>query len=140
MVKEDLGTFSNQKFPELTIEDIKKVSDYIFKKEADIILGDDILKRTGYIVRECKLLESDRKGYFLYLSALPERIKEIDELLEDLPIEKLSGKEAKDIIKKTLHLPESYVPMAFFTVGYPLKSIHAPPRKELQEIIYDLNV
>ena len=47
---------------------------------------------------------------------------------------------AKDIIKKTLHLPESYVPMAFFTVGYPLKSVHAPPRKELQEIIYDLNV
>ena len=74
--------------------------DYDVKKEADIILGDDILKRTGYTVRECKLLESDRKGYFLYISALPERIKEIDELLEDLPIEKLSGKEAKDIIKK----------------------------------------
>ena len=74
--------------------------DYDVKKEADIILGDDILKRTGYIVRECKLLESDRKGYFLYLSATPEKLKEIDELFGDLPIEKISGKEAKDIIKK----------------------------------------
>ena len=74
--------------------------DYDVKKEADIILGDDTLKRTGYIVRECKLLESDRKGYFLYLSALPEKLKEIDELFDDLSIEKLSGKEAKDIINK----------------------------------------
>ncbi|MFX1345158.1 MAG: coenzyme F420-0:L-glutamate ligase [Promethearchaeota archaeon] len=47
---------------------------------------------------------------------------------------------AKNIIKKTLNLPESYVPMAFFTVGYPLKSVRAPPRKKLQEIIYELNV
>jgi coenzyme F420-0:L-glutamate ligase/coenzyme F420-1:gamma-L-glutamate ligase len=45
---------------------------------------------------------------------------------------------AKDIIKSTLNLPESYVPMAFFTVGYPLKTIQAPPRKKLQEIIYKL--
>jgi coenzyme F420-0:L-glutamate ligase/coenzyme F420-1:gamma-L-glutamate ligase len=45
---------------------------------------------------------------------------------------------AKIIIKETLNLPESYVPMAFFTVGYPIKSVHAPPRKKLQEIIYEL--
>ncbi len=74
--------------------------DYDVKKEADIILEDDAIKRTGYTVRECKLLESDRKGYFLYISALPKRLKEIDELLGDLPVEKLSGKEAKHIIKK----------------------------------------
>ncbi|NYT00189.1 MAG: hypothetical protein GKB99_00480 [Methanocellales archaeon] len=74
--------------------------DYDVKKEVDIILEDDILKRTGYIVRESKLLGSDRKGYFLYISALPEKLKEIDGLLGDLPIEKLSGKESKDIIKK----------------------------------------
>ncbi|MFW9880455.1 MAG: nitroreductase family protein, partial [Candidatus Thorarchaeota archaeon] len=47
---------------------------------------------------------------------------------------------AKDIIKETLHLPESYVPMAFFTVGYSLKTVQAPPRKQLQEIIYELNI
>jgi coenzyme F420-0:L-glutamate ligase/coenzyme F420-1:gamma-L-glutamate ligase len=45
---------------------------------------------------------------------------------------------AKDIIKSTLNLPKPYVPMAFFTVGYPQKKIQAPPRKELQEIIYNL--
>ncbi len=74
--------------------------DYDVKKEVDIILGEDTLKRTGYTVRECKLLESDRKGYFLYLSGTPEMLKEIDELFDDIPIERLSGKEAKDIIKK----------------------------------------
>ncbi|MFW9882154.1 MAG: coenzyme F420-0:L-glutamate ligase [Candidatus Thorarchaeota archaeon] len=47
---------------------------------------------------------------------------------------------AKDIIKKTLNLPESYIPMAFFAVGYPLKRIQAPHRKELHDIIYKLKV
>jgi len=44
---------------------------------------------------------------------------------------------AKNIINQTLKLPESYVPMAFFTVGYSLMNIQAPPRKELQEIIFE---
>jgi coenzyme F420-0:L-glutamate ligase/coenzyme F420-1:gamma-L-glutamate ligase len=46
----------------------------------------------------------------------------------------------KDIIKKILKLPESYVPMAFFTVGYPLKTVHPPSRKELQDVIFELKV
>jgi len=46
---------------------------------------------------------------------------------------------AKDIIKKSLELPETYIPIAFFTVGYPLKSIQAPNRKMLNEIIFELN-
>ncbi|MFX1325232.1 MAG: nitroreductase family protein [Promethearchaeota archaeon] len=46
----------------------------------------------------------------------------------------------KDIIKETLLLPESYIPMAFFTVGYPLKSVQPPTRKDLQEIIYKPNI
>lgn len=74
--------------------------DYDVKKELDKILEEDLLKRTGYIVRECKVIGSARKGYFLYLCGTPERIKKIDELFADLPIEKLSGKEAKEIIKK----------------------------------------
>jgi coenzyme F420-0:L-glutamate ligase/coenzyme F420-1:gamma-L-glutamate ligase len=44
---------------------------------------------------------------------------------------------AKNIINQTLNLPESYLPMAFFTVGYPLMDIQAPPRKELHEIIFE---
>jgi len=47
---------------------------------------------------------------------------------------------AKEIIKEVLKLPESYIPMAFFTVGYPLKTTKAPNRKELKEIIYELSV
>ena len=44
---------------------------------------------------------------------------------------------AKNIIKETLNLPDSYMPMAFFTVGYPLTNVQAPPRKELKEIIFE---
>ncbi len=47
---------------------------------------------------------------------------------------------AKEIIKKILKLPESYVPMAFFTVGYPLKTVHTPSRKKLQDVIYEVKV
>ncbi len=45
---------------------------------------------------------------------------------------------AKDLIKETLQLPESYIPMAFFTVGHPLKAVEAPPRTELKNIIYEI--
>jgi len=45
---------------------------------------------------------------------------------------------AKEIIKNTLIIPDSYDPMAFFTVGYPMKNIKAPMRKELNEIIFNL--
>lgn len=47
---------------------------------------------------------------------------------------------AKEIIKKILKLPESYVPMAFFTVGYPLKTVQPPSRKKLQDVIFELKV
>jgi len=45
----------------------------------------------------------------------------------------------KDIVQKALNLPDSLNPMAFFTVGYPLKTIKAPKRKKLNDIIYNLN-
>ncbi len=46
----------------------------------------------------------------------------------------------KEIIKETLNLPKSYVPMAFFTVGYPLKTMPVPSRKKLQDVIYEPKV
>ncbi|MHA1526576.1 MAG: nitroreductase family protein, partial [Promethearchaeota archaeon] len=46
---------------------------------------------------------------------------------------------AKETVKKALNLPNSLNPMAFFTVGYPLKTIKAPKRKKLNDIIYNLN-
>ncbi|MHA1822676.1 MAG: nitroreductase family protein, partial [Promethearchaeota archaeon] len=45
---------------------------------------------------------------------------------------------AKKIIKRELDLPESYVPMAFFTVGYPLDIPKAPFRKNLDDILFKI--
>ncbi len=42
---------------------------------------------------------------------------------------------AKDIIKDTLNLPNSFIPMAFFTVGYSTKDSPKPNRKDLKDII-----
>ncbi|MFX1569863.1 MAG: coenzyme F420-0:L-glutamate ligase [Promethearchaeota archaeon] len=47
---------------------------------------------------------------------------------------------AGEVIKNALKLPTSYIPMAFFTVGYPKKRIKAPKRRTLKEIIYEPNV
>ena len=46
---------------------------------------------------------------------------------------------AKNITKEALQLPQSYIPMAFFTVGYPTSSVKAPPRKSLKDIISEVN-
>ena len=43
---------------------------------------------------------------------------------------------AKDIIKDTLNLPNSFIPMAFFTVGYSRKESPKPNRKGLKDIIF----
>ncbi|MFX1327713.1 MAG: nitroreductase family protein [Promethearchaeota archaeon] len=44
---------------------------------------------------------------------------------------------AENIIKDFLNLPKSYIPMAFFTVGYPLENIKTPNRKKLKEVIFE---
>jgi coenzyme F420-0:L-glutamate ligase/coenzyme F420-1:gamma-L-glutamate ligase len=46
---------------------------------------------------------------------------------------------AKQIIKDVLKLPSSFVPMAFFTVGYSTKPTQKPYRKELKEIIFKIS-
>ncbi len=43
---------------------------------------------------------------------------------------------AQEIIKETLNLPSSYLPLAFITIGYPKKEIKAPSRKDLTEILF----
>ncbi len=43
---------------------------------------------------------------------------------------------SKEIVKKTLNLPENFIPMAFITIGYPLKEQKLPARKGLSEIIF----
>jgi coenzyme F420-0:L-glutamate ligase/coenzyme F420-1:gamma-L-glutamate ligase len=46
---------------------------------------------------------------------------------------------AKEIIKEVLKLPSSFVPMAFFTVGYSTKTTQKPYRKELKDIIFKIS-
>ncbi|MHA1233598.1 MAG: coenzyme F420-0:L-glutamate ligase [Promethearchaeota archaeon] len=46
---------------------------------------------------------------------------------------------AKKIIKEVLKLPSSFVPMAFFTVGYSTKATKKPYRKELKDIIFRIS-
>lgn len=46
---------------------------------------------------------------------------------------------AKKIVKKTLGLPINYDPMAFITVGYPEKEMKTPRRKNLNEILFEIN-
>jgi len=45
---------------------------------------------------------------------------------------------AEKIVKKELNLPDSFIPMAFITIGYPKRTVIPPSRKEVNEIIYKL--
>ncbi len=64
-------------------------------KDVSKILEDDFFKRIGTTVRECKLLGSDRKGYFLYIKANSEEIDRAENKFEGLGLEKLIGEEKK---------------------------------------------
>jgi len=44
----------------------------------------------------------------------------------------------KEIIRNELNLPTQYVPVAFITIGYPLKEQKVPLRKKLSEIIFKI--
>ncbi len=68
-------------------------------KEVAAALEDDYFKRIGYTVRECGLLGSERKGYFLYLKANSEEIDRAEQKLEGLGLLKLIGEEKKLITK-----------------------------------------
>jgi hypothetical protein len=56
---------------------------------------DDFFKRIGFTVRECNLLGSERKGYFLYLKANSEELDRAEKKLEGLGLQKLTGEEKK---------------------------------------------
>lgn len=60
---------------------------------------DDFFKRLGFTVRECELLGSDRKGYFLYLKANSEELDRAEKKLDGLGLQKLAGEEQKMITK-----------------------------------------
>ena len=66
------------------------------------ILDDDFFKRLGYTVRECSLLGSERKGYFLYIKANSEDIDRAEKKFEGIGLQKLIGEEQK-IVYRCFH-------------------------------------
>lgn len=64
-------------------------------KDVTKLLEDDFFKRIGYIVRECTLLGSERKGFFLYIKANSEDIDRAEEKFKGMGLEKLMGEERK---------------------------------------------
>ncbi len=66
-------------------------------KDVAKLLKEDNFKHIGYAIRECKLLGSEREGYFLYLVANSEEIDRIEKKLEGLGLEKLMGSEKKAV-------------------------------------------
>ncbi|MBU4077687.1 MAG: hypothetical protein KKI06_13465 [Euryarchaeota archaeon] len=68
---------------------------------------DDFFKRIGFTVRECTLLGSDRKGYFLYLKANSEELDRAEKKLDGMGLQKLTGEELKQITKAFLDEEEN---------------------------------
>jgi hypothetical protein len=64
-------------------------------KDVAKVLEDDFFKRVGYTVRECELMGSERKGYFLYIKANSEDIDRAEKKFEGIGFEKLTGEEKK---------------------------------------------
>ena len=64
-------------------------------KDISKILEDDFFKRLGFTVRECSLLGSQRKGYFLYIKANSEDIDRAEKKFEGVGLKKLIGEEMK---------------------------------------------
>ena len=64
-------------------------------KDVLIILEDDFFKRLGYTVRECSLLGSKRKGFFLYIKGNSEDIDRAENKFEEAGLKKLIGEEMK---------------------------------------------
>jgi hypothetical protein len=61
------------------------------------ILEDDFFKRIGFTIRECNLLGSKRKGYFLYIKANSENIDRMEEKFVGVGLKKLIGEEKKEV-------------------------------------------
>jgi hypothetical protein len=67
----------------------------VASKDISKILEDDFFKRIGFTVRECNLLGSQRKGYFLYIKANSEEIELAEKKFDGVGLTKLVGEENK---------------------------------------------
>jgi len=76
-------------------------------KDVSKVLEDDFFKRIGYTVRECRLLGSERKGYFLYIKSNSENLDRAEEMLKGLGLEKLTGEEKQIVTRAFVAEEES---------------------------------
>lgn len=67
-------------------------------KEINKILQSDF-KKVPYVVKECDLLGSERKGYFLYIRARFEAIDRMEKRLCEFGIMKILGEEKKAVCR-----------------------------------------
>lgn len=76
-------------------------------KDVSKVLEDDFFKRVGYTVRECKLMGSERKDYFLYIKSNSENLDRAEEKLKGLGLEKLMGLEKQIVTRAFIEEEES---------------------------------
>lgn len=76
-------------------------------KDVAKVLEDDFFKRIGYTVRECMLMGSERKGYFLYIKSNSENLDRAEEKLKGFGLEKLTGKEKQIVTRAFIEEEES---------------------------------
>lgn len=84
-------------------------------KEINEILQRDF-KNVSYTVRECELLGSDRKGYFLYLRARSEVIDRVENRLKEFGIMKILGEEKKAVCRAIIRDEVELAGLGFRTI------------------------
>jgi hypothetical protein len=67
-------------------------------KEINKILQRDF-KKVPYVIKECELFGSKRKGYFLYIRARSEAIDRVEERLKESGVMKILGEEKKAVCR-----------------------------------------
>jgi len=100
----------------------------VYFYEADV--GEEIneilereFKNISYTMRECELLGSDRRGYFLYLRARSEAIDRVERRLKEFGIMKILGAEKKAVCRAIIRDEVELAGLGFRTIfkdGRPL--------------------
>jgi len=67
-------------------------------KEINRILDKDF-KKVPYVIKECGLLGSERRGYFLYVRSRTEAIDRIEARLKQFGVLKILGEEKKAVCR-----------------------------------------
>lgn len=92
-------------------------------KEINRIIDSDF-KRIPYVIKECALLGSRRRGYFLYVRARSEAIDRIEARLKQFGVMKILGEEKKAVCRAIIKDEIELAALGFRTMfkdGRPLE-------------------